>query len=87
MAAPEAALIVVDPSLVLDRWRPNDGAALCRFDLDPDTARFFGYTVEQAQAMPDSHYDGDMRVRGNFRAWRQENSSTWRSDDAPMAKP
>jgi RimJ/RimL family protein N-acetyltransferase len=62
-------LIVVDPSLVLDRWRPNDGAALRRFDLDPETARFFGYTVEQAQAMPDSHYDGDMRARGNLRAW------------------
>ena len=63
-------LIVVDPSFVLDRWRPNDGAALRRFDLDPDTARFFGYTVEQAQAMPDSHYDGDMRARGSLRAWR-----------------
>jgi RimJ/RimL family protein N-acetyltransferase len=63
-------LIVVDPSFVLDRWRPNDGAALRRFDLDPETARFFGYTVEQAKAMPDSHYDGDMRARENLRAWR-----------------
>jgi RimJ/RimL family protein N-acetyltransferase len=63
-------LIVVDPSFVLDRWRPNDGVALRRFDLDPETARFFGYTVEQAKAMPDSHYDGDMRARGNLRAWR-----------------
>jgi RimJ/RimL family protein N-acetyltransferase len=64
-------LIVVDPSFVLDRWRPSDGAALRRFDLDPDTARFFGYTVEQAHAMPDSHYDGDMRARENLRAWRE----------------
>jgi hypothetical protein len=58
---------------VLDRWRPSDGAALRRFDLDPDTARFFGYTVKQAQAMPDSHSDSgglpgyavdpDLRIR------------------------
>jgi hypothetical protein len=27
---------------VLDRWRQADGPALRRFDLDPDTARFFG---------------------------------------------
>jgi len=42
-----------------------------RFDLDPETARFFGYTVEQARAMHDSHYDGDMRARENLRAWRE----------------
>jgi RimJ/RimL family protein N-acetyltransferase len=64
-------LIVVDPSFVLDGWRPADAAAMRRFDLDPDTARFFGYTVEQARAMPDSHYDGDMRARENLRAWRE----------------
>jgi RimJ/RimL family protein N-acetyltransferase len=67
----EPPLIVVDPSFVLDRWRPADAAALRRFDLDPDTARFFGYTVEQARAMPDSHYDGDMRARGNLQDWRE----------------
>ena len=67
----EPPLIAVDPAFVLDRWRPTDSAALRRFDLDPDTARFFGYTVEQAQAMPDSHYDGDERARGNLRAWHE----------------
>ena len=51
----EPPLIAVDSACVLDRWRPGDGGALRRFDLDPDTARFFGYTVEQTQAMPDSH--------------------------------
>jgi RimJ/RimL family protein N-acetyltransferase len=66
----EPPLIVVDDSFVLDRWRPPDGSALRRFDLDPETARFFGYTVEQAAAMPDSHYDGDTRARGNLQAWR-----------------
>ena len=46
----EPPLIVVDALLLLDRWRTADGPALRRFDLDPVTARFFGYTVEQAQA-------------------------------------
>jgi RimJ/RimL family protein N-acetyltransferase len=67
----EPPLLAVDPAFVLDRWRPGDGAALRRFDLDPDTARFFGYTVEQAQAMPGSHYDGDERARGSLRAWHE----------------
>ena len=67
----EPPLIVVDDSFVLDRWRSADGPALRRFDLDPDTARFFGYSVEQAAAMPDSHYDGDTRARGNLHAWRE----------------
>ena len=67
----EPPLIAVGGSLVLDRWRPTDAPALRRFDLDPETARFFGYSVEQAAAMPDSHYDGDMRAQGNLRAWRE----------------
>lgn len=64
-------VITVDGSFVLDRWRPPDGAALRRFDVDPDTARFFGWTVEQAQAMPDDHYDGVRRTQENLRAWRE----------------
>jgi RimJ/RimL family protein N-acetyltransferase len=67
----EPPLIVVDDSFVLDRWRPADGPALRRFDLDPDTARFFGYSVEQAAAMPGSHFDGDTRAQGNLQAWRE----------------
>jgi RimJ/RimL family protein N-acetyltransferase len=67
----EPPLIVVDDSFVLDRWRPADGPALRGFDLDPVTARFFGYSVEQAATLPDSHYDGDERMRGNLRAWRE----------------
>jgi RimJ/RimL family protein N-acetyltransferase len=80
----EPPLIVVDDSFVLDRWRQADGPALRRFDLDPDTARFFGYSVEQAAAMPDSHYDGDERARGNLRAWcegKQLNLAIRRSSD------
>ena len=58
---------------MLNRWRTADGPALRRFDLDldPDTARFFVYSVEQAAAMPDSHYDGDTRAQGNLQAWRE----------------
>ena len=67
----EPPLIVVDPAFVLDRWRPGDGAALRRMDLDPGTSRFYGYTVEQAQALPDSHYDGDERARESLRAWHE----------------
>ena len=60
----EPPLIVVGGSHVLDRWRTADGPALRRFDLDPDTARFFGYSVDQAAAMPEGRYDGDMRAQG-----------------------
>jgi RimJ/RimL family protein N-acetyltransferase len=67
----EPPLIVVDDSFLLDRWRPADGPALRLFDLDPGTARFFGYSVEQAAALPDSHYDGDMRALGSLQAWRE----------------
>lgn len=28
-------------------------------------------SVEQAAALPDSHYDGVMRAQGNLRAWRE----------------
>jgi RimJ/RimL family protein N-acetyltransferase len=67
----EPPLVAVSESFVLDRWRPSDGPALRRLDLDRDTARFFGYSVEQAAALPDSHYDGGTRAQGNLRAWRK----------------
>jgi hypothetical protein len=66
----EPPLIVVDGSVVPGRWRPSGGPALRRLDLDPDTARFFGYPAGQAAAMPGSHYDGGTRARGSLRAWR-----------------
>src|ERR1700683_1976331 len=64
----EPPLIIVDPAFVLDRWRPGDGAALRQMDLDPDTARFFGYTVEQAPDLHDSHHGGAKPARGSLRA-------------------
>jgi hypothetical protein len=82
----EPPLIVVDATFVPGRWRPSGGPALRRFDLDPGTARFFGYSVEQAAAVPDSHYDGDTRARGSGPGARG-GSSTWRSGGARTAKP
>lgn len=63
--------IPVDDSYVLDRWRATDSDALRQFDLDPETARFFGYTVEQARAKPDSDYDGRERERSSLQAWQE----------------
>jgi hypothetical protein len=37
--------------------------------LDPDTARFFGWTMEQARAQPDSHYEAG--IRRFAREWSQ----------------
>jgi RimJ/RimL family protein N-acetyltransferase len=50
-------VIALDDLFVLDRWLPRDAAAHRRFALDPDAARFFGWTVDQARSAPDSHYD------------------------------
>jgi RimJ/RimL family protein N-acetyltransferase len=67
----EPPAIVVDDSFELDRWRAGDSDALRQFDLDPQTARFFGWTVAQAAAKPDGHYDGPDREQANLRAWRE----------------
>ena len=52
----EPPVIALDEVFRLDRWRVEDAAAHRRFALDPDAARFFGWTVEQAASAPDSHY-------------------------------
>lgn len=53
----ESPVIPLDEFFRLDEWLPSDAAAHRRFALDPDAARFFGWTVEQAASAPDSHYD------------------------------
>ncbi len=53
----ESPVIPLDEFFRLDEWLPGDAAAHRRFALDPDAARFFGWTVEQAASAPDSHYD------------------------------
>jgi RimJ/RimL family protein N-acetyltransferase len=64
---PEPPLIVLDDVFVLDRPRADDAAAHRRFALDPDAARFLGWTVDQARTAPDSHFE---EVVGQFiRGW------------------
>jgi RimJ/RimL family protein N-acetyltransferase len=46
----------LDDTFVLDAWRTEDATANRRLAVDPDAARWFGWTVEQARAAPDSHY-------------------------------
>ena len=64
-------LISIDESFVLDRWREKDSDALRRFDLDAESARFFGWTVRDALTLPASHYDGPSRERANLEEWQQ----------------
>jgi RimJ/RimL family protein N-acetyltransferase len=52
----EPPQIALDDLFMLDRPRAEDAAAHRRFAVDPDAARFFGWTVEQARTAPDSHY-------------------------------
>jgi RimJ/RimL family protein N-acetyltransferase len=65
----EPAVVGVDEFFRLDQWLPDDAAAHRHFALDPDAARFLGWTVEQAASAPDSHYD---EVIARFaREWRE----------------
>ncbi len=65
----ESVLIVLDELFELTRSRPQDAAADRRFALDPDAARFLGWTVEQARSAPDSHYEEG--IRRSAREWRE----------------
>jgi RimJ/RimL family protein N-acetyltransferase len=63
----EPPVIVLDDLFELGAWRLEDAPAERRFALDPDAARFFGWTVEEARAAPDAHYvEG---VRRGHREW------------------
>lgn len=53
----EPPFLPLDEFFALDKHRPQDAAAHRRFSVDPDAARFFGWTVEQAESAPDGHYD------------------------------
>lgn len=44
--------------LVLDGWTEKDADAHRRFSVDPDAARFLGWTVAEAEAASDEHYLG-----------------------------
>jgi hypothetical protein len=67
----ESPVIVLDEFFRLDEWLPKNAAAHRRFALDSDAARFFGWTIEQAEAAPDSQYD---EVIARFaREWHEAN--------------
>jgi RimJ/RimL family protein N-acetyltransferase len=53
--------IPLDETFVLDGWTAEDAAAHRGFAEDADAARFLGWTVEDARAQPDAHYEGVVR--------------------------
>jgi hypothetical protein len=62
--------------------RPEDAAAHRVFALDPDAARFFGWTVEQAMSQPDSHYDEV--IKRFIREWAE--GRRYLHDSRPQAR-
>lgn len=82
-ASAEAPLIVLDNAFVLDGPRLADAACHRRIALDPDAARFFGWSVDQARALPDSHYEEVVRrfMRGWATGARLSLTIRRRSDD------
>ncbi len=53
--------LVLDEVFTLDQARLDDSAAWRRLALDEAAARFFGWTVDDARAQPDSHYEDGIR--------------------------
>jgi RimJ/RimL family protein N-acetyltransferase len=64
----EPPRIVLDEVFMLDGPRVEDAVAHRRFALDPDAARFLGWTVDEARSAPDSHYTAV--VREFIRGWK-----------------
>lgn len=83
-ASGQAPRIVLDNAFVLDGPRLADAACHRRIALDPDAARFFGWTVDQARALPDAHYEEVVRqfMRGWATGARLSLTIRRRSDDA-----
>ena len=54
---PERSSLPIDDRFVLVPDSPGDAPAHRRFALDPEAARFLGWTVAEAESAPDSHYD------------------------------
>src|SRR5688572_24878268 len=57
ISAVASPVIALDELFVLDGWVAGDASAHRHLAFDPAAARFFGWTLEQAAAAPDSHYD------------------------------
>jgi RimJ/RimL family protein N-acetyltransferase len=62
--SPGPPRIVLDDGYVLTGWLPRDAAVHRRLAVDPDAARFFGWTAEEAHTAPDSHYTDVIRRFG-----------------------
>ena len=58
---PGPPYIVLDDLLALTEQRAEDAATHRQFGIDPAAARFFGWTVEQAESQFDSYYDDVIR--------------------------
>jgi RimJ/RimL family protein N-acetyltransferase len=54
----EPPTIQIDSQFILDGWKLEDASAHREFAEDAAAARFLGWTVEDARALPDSHYVG-----------------------------
>jgi RimJ/RimL family protein N-acetyltransferase len=50
--------LAIDHDFILTGWQVVDAASHRRFAEDEAAARYFGWTVEEARAQPDSHYLG-----------------------------
>jgi RimJ/RimL family protein N-acetyltransferase len=61
LSANEPPCIVLDEAFALSGWEAEDAVAHRRFALDSEAAKFLGWTVEQARAAPDSHYEDVIR--------------------------
>jgi hypothetical protein len=82
----ELTVVAMDRSYILEGPpRPEDAAAHRVFALDPDAARFFGWTVEQAMSQPDSHYDEV--IKRFIREWAEGRRSSSRFETASAALP
>jgi hypothetical protein len=54
----EPTFVAMDETFYLEGPpRPEDASAHKRFALDPDAARYLGWTIEQAKSQADSYFD------------------------------
>jgi RimJ/RimL family protein N-acetyltransferase len=85
--------IQIDSQFVLDGWKSEDASAHREFAEDAEAARFFGWTVEDAQALPDSHYGGVVErfqaewVEGSRLSFAVRDSATGRAVGAVELRP
>ena len=79
----EPTVVALDESFYLEGPpRPEDASVHRRFALDPDAARYLGWTIEQAESRPDSYFDEVIqRFVSEWQAGRVFNFSIRRRED------